>query len=120
AREGEAGTRSRAVVHDRQPRHAPEHLPLNAPAVPRRGPAPLALLLASACALPSRLAAQDRDVELLGLVHGTRPPAAYFELRDRDPDAFRMARGMAAGRGRPARGPRAAAPGVRLDAPPFP
>ena len=50
------------------------------------------------------LSAQDRDVELLGEIYGTRPPDAYYELKARDPGAFRMERGMAAGRGMPANG----------------
>ncbi|MGD2067843.1 MAG: M6 family metalloprotease domain-containing protein [Gemmatimonadota bacterium] len=33
------------------------------------------------------------DVELLGEVHGTRPPASYFELKARDPGAFTFSRG---------------------------
>ena len=45
-------------------------------------------------------------MELLGQIHGTRPPAAYYETRARDPRAFRMERGMGAGRGRPASGAR--------------
>jgi M6 family metalloprotease-like protein len=48
-------------------------------------------------------------VELLGQIYGTRPPAAYYEMRARDPRAFRMERGMGAGRGMPASGPRAGA-----------
>jgi M6 family metalloprotease-like protein len=35
------------------------------------------------------------DVELLGQVHGTRPPAAYFELKARRPEAFQMRGGWA-------------------------
>ncbi|MCG6954444.1 MAG: M6 family metalloprotease domain-containing protein [Gemmatimonadetes bacterium] len=37
------------------------------------------------------LAAQD--VELLGAMHGTRPPDAYYELMARDPTAFQFAHG---------------------------
>jgi len=36
------------------------------------------------------LAAQD--VELLGRIHGARPPAAYYEVRSRNPDAFELGR----------------------------
>ncbi len=31
-----------------------------------------------------------QDVEMLGLVNGTRPPASYFALKARDPNAFRF------------------------------
>jgi M6 family metalloprotease-like protein len=37
--------------------------------------------------------AAAQDVELLGLVHGTRPPDAYYRVRAENPDAFRFARG---------------------------
>ena len=75
--------------------------------VPTLGLALLGTLLAPALAAgTARLSAQDRDVELVGRIYGTRPPAAYFELRERDPRAFRMERGMAAGRGLPASGVR--------------
>src|SRR5688572_351407 len=30
------------------------------------------------------------DVELLGQVYGTRPPASFFELKARQPDAFEL------------------------------
>ncbi len=39
--------------------------------------------------------ADAQDVEMLGRVYGTRPPAAYFEQLDRDPGAFRFQRGFA-------------------------
>jgi M6 family metalloprotease-like protein len=56
--------------------------------------------------------AQD-DVELLGEIYGTRPPAAYFERRAADPDAFEMIHGLAAPRLLASGGPAAlrAAPG---------
>lgn len=43
----------------------------------------------------SGLAAQD-DVEQLGRIYGTRPPAAYYELRARDPGAFEFGRALKA------------------------
>ncbi len=49
---------------------------------------------------PGPISVQDRDVELLGQIYGTRPPDAYFERRARDPGAFQMERGMVVGRGR--------------------
>ena len=51
--------------------------------------------LASTLAPPVR--AQD-DVELLGQIYGTRPPAAYFQRKAADPDAFEMVHGLAAAR----------------------
>ncbi|MSR35508.1 MAG: M6 family metalloprotease domain-containing protein [Gemmatimonadetes bacterium] len=56
---------------------------------------------ALAAALAAPVAAQD--VELLGQIYGTRPPAAYFERRAADPAAFEMVHGLAARR-RPASG----------------
>lgn len=52
----------------------------------------LTVLLALAGALaPRSLSAQD--VELLGRVHGTRPPEAYLRRRVEDPEAYRFSRG---------------------------
>jgi len=68
----------------------------------------LLAVLGALAVSPGRVSAQapDRDVELLGQIYGTRPPQAYFELRENDPSAFRLERGMAAGRGMPASGVR--------------
>ena len=62
--------------------------------------------------LPSRVSAQspDRDVELLGRIYGTRPPQAYFELRENDPGAFRLERTPMAVSGSPQWRIRAAEP----------
>lgn len=54
------------------------------------------VLVAVAAVLAPPLHGQD--VELLGEIYGTRPPAAYFERRARDPQAFQMLRGLAATR----------------------
>ncbi|MGW8265535.1 MAG: M6 family metalloprotease domain-containing protein [Longimicrobiales bacterium] len=35
-----------------------------------------------------------QDVELLGKLHGTRPPQAYFDLMDRDPGAYQFQRAL--------------------------
>ncbi len=48
-------------------------------------------LLASV-GLPVGLHAQD--VELLGKIHGTRPPQAYYDLMERDPGAFQFRRAL--------------------------
>ncbi len=48
---------------------------------------------AGAISLPGGLQAQT-DVELLGRIHGTRPPAAYYETLRRDPNAFQFTRGI--------------------------
>ena len=66
----------------------------------------LALALGATCAVAGAagLSAQDLDVEMLGRIYGTRPPDAYFELRQREPQAFQLQRGLAAGRGLPAGG----------------
>lgn len=50
-------------------------------------PAFLALVL-SAPGVAAQVALGD--VELLGLVHGTRPPPSYYELMAREPEAFRF------------------------------
>lgn len=39
-----------------------------------------------------RLHAQD--IELLGKIHGTRPPQGYFDLMERDPGAFQFRRAL--------------------------
>ncbi|MDX1566658.1 MAG: M6 family metalloprotease domain-containing protein, partial [Longimicrobiales bacterium] len=36
---------------------------------------------------------QAQDVELLGRIHGVRPPTGYYETRSRDPNAFQLRRG---------------------------
>jgi M6 family metalloprotease-like protein len=71
--------------------------------------------LGALAVVPARASAQssDRDVELLGQVYGTRPPEAYFELRENDPNAFRLERGMGAGRGMPASGVRSGPAALR-------
>ncbi len=51
----------------------------------------LPALAATPLARGAELAAQD-DVVQLGLRHGTRPPAAYFDLRARNPRAFQFSR----------------------------
>ncbi len=37
---------------------------------------------------------EAQDVELLGRLHGTRPPQSYFDLRARDPGAFEFRRAL--------------------------
>ena len=49
----------------------------------------LALL---ALGFPGASAAQD--VELLGRIHGTRPPQGYYDLMERDPGAFQFKRAL--------------------------
>jgi M6 family metalloprotease-like protein len=46
------------------------------------------------CAAASGISAQD--VEMLGRRYGTVPPAAYFQQRARDPNAYNFTRGRAA------------------------
>ena len=41
---------------------------------------------------PAGLFAQD--IELLGRIHGTRPPQGYFDLQERDPGAFQFRRAL--------------------------
>lgn len=45
--------------------------------------------------------ASAQDVEMLGRVHGTRPPPAYFQRRATDPRAFRFSRAWSARIGAP-------------------
>ena len=52
----------------------------------------LALGLGLAALSPALHAQVPGDVELLGRVHGTRPPQAYYELMARRPDAFNLKR----------------------------
>jgi hypothetical protein len=56
-----------------------------------RAPVLLGVLATLAGVAATSLAGQD--VELLGRMHGTRPPAAYYELIARDPTAFQFAHG---------------------------
>ncbi len=51
------------------------------------------LLVMAAVLLPPSLCAQD--VELLGEIHGTRPPAAYLRRKAEDPGAYRFTHGRA-------------------------
>ena len=51
-------------------------------------------------AVPGWASAQD-DVSMLGRIYGTRPPAAYFELRNRLDGAFEFGRAWKARSGRP-------------------
>jgi M6 family metalloprotease-like protein len=55
---------------------------------------PLGIALVAACVSP----AGAQDVELLGEIYGTRPPAAYYQRKAADPDAFEMVHGLAAPR----------------------
>ncbi len=55
----------------------------------------LALLLLLPAARPTAGQAPPDDVELLGLIHGTRPPDAYYALKAVRPDAFRIKRDWA-------------------------
>ena len=52
----------------------------------------LLLSLAALGAFAQGAAAQGAqgDIELLGQVYGTRPPAAYYALKARQPDAFQF------------------------------
>lgn len=59
----------------------------------RLHPRTIALGLAGAVLLPATTASAQ-DVELLGEHFGTRPPLAYFDVMDRDPNAFRFRRGI--------------------------
>jgi M6 family metalloprotease-like protein len=62
---------------------------------PTPAPAPVLALAAMALGLGALLpeAATGQDVELLGRIHGTRPPDEYFQLRQR-PGAFEFQRAM--------------------------
>lgn len=63
-----------------------------------RFPVPVRTLALAAVAWTAGLfvspGAAGQDVELLGHIHGTRPPDEYFQLRER-PGAFEFQRGMA-------------------------
>lgn len=37
---------------------------------------------------------EGQDVELLGKIHGTRPPPGYYDLKERDPGAFQFRRAL--------------------------
>jgi M6 family metalloprotease-like protein len=65
----------------------------------------LLLSAALATALPGSSASAQDDVELLGEIYGTRPPAAYYQLKAADPDAFEMVHGLAAPRSLGVSGP---------------
>jgi M6 family metalloprotease-like protein len=58
-----------------------------------RAPVLLGVLVISTGFGATALAGQD--IELLGRMHGTRPPAAYYALIARDPTAFQFAHGRA-------------------------
>ncbi len=49
-------------------------------------------LLALAVLVPAASEAAAQDVELLGRIYGTRPPAGYYETRARNPDAYTFER----------------------------
>ena len=38
--------------------------------------------------------ASGQDIEMLGKIHGTRPPQGYFDLLERDPGAFQFKRAL--------------------------
>src|SRR5688572_6921395 len=60
--------------------------------------------LSIACAsLLAASALSAQDVEMLGRIHGTRPPQAYYDLKARDAGAFEFQRAWA--RRRPGRQP---------------
>lgn len=58
----------------------------------------LGFLAAFAVTCAPALSAQD-DVEMLGRVHGTRPPDAYYQQKAREPGAFRIRGGLVTPRG---------------------
>ena len=35
-----------------------------------------------------------QDIELLGRIHGTRPPQGYYDLMEKDPGAFQFRRAL--------------------------
>jgi M6 family metalloprotease-like protein len=51
-------------------------------------------LLVTLMAVGSADGAAGQDVELLGRIHGTRPPQGYFDLLERDPGAFQFKRAL--------------------------
>ena len=55
---------------------------------------PKALFWGLSFALLSQEVLSAQDVELLGKLHGTRPPQAYFDLMARDPGAFQYQRAL--------------------------
>jgi M6 family metalloprotease-like protein len=58
--------------------------------LPIRLAVPLGLL--TLFSMPTTLLGQD--VELLGRIHGTRPPQGYYDLLERDPGAFQFRRAL--------------------------
>ncbi len=52
------------------------------------------LLLGVLLGLGSHLGLEAQDVELLGKIHGTRPPQGYYDLMERDPGAFQFRRAL--------------------------
>ncbi len=44
--------------------------------------------------LPVQTGLQGQDVELLGKIHGTRPPQGYYDLLEQDPGAFQFRRAL--------------------------
>ncbi len=52
------------------------------------------LLLGGLFAVSAPAPLQGQDVELLGKIHGTRPPQAYYDMKDRDPGAFDFRRAL--------------------------
>jgi M6 family metalloprotease-like protein len=54
----------------------------------------LALLGGLALSILPRCGLEAQDVELWGLLHGTRPPQAYYDLLNRDPGAYQFQRAL--------------------------
>ena len=44
--------------------------------------------------LPYQVSLNAQDIELLGKIHGTRPPQEYYDLMERDPGAFQFRRAL--------------------------
>lgn len=61
---------------------------------PKASPALFLLLLGAVGPFVGPSCLLGQDVELLGKIHGTRPPQAYFDLKARDPNAFQFGRAL--------------------------
>jgi len=52
------------------------------------------IILASLAIFGVQAGLHAQDIELLGKIHGTRPPQGYFDLLERDPGAFQFRRAL--------------------------